>query len=137
MGTGFFDGIAPLRYEGPQSRTELAFRHYNPDEIVAGKRMADHLRFAIRRDDQLAAHIGHGVNALRVQNGAGTNQAIRTKGLRQPFDAAQWIGRVQRHLNGGDAAVDQAFGDGQAFIRGDAAQDGDKGQGHDGSFQSR
>ena len=47
MGTGFFDGIAPLRYEGPQSRTELAFRHYNPDEIVAGKRMADHLRFAI------------------------------------------------------------------------------------------
>jgi xylose isomerase len=47
MSTGFFGDIQPIRYEGPQSRNPLAFRHYNPDEMVMGKRMEDHLRFAI------------------------------------------------------------------------------------------
>ncbi|WP_068300021.1 xylose isomerase [Pararhodobacter sp. CCB-MM2] len=47
MSTGFFDGIAPIRYAGPDADGDLAFRHYNPDEIVLGKRMEDHLRFAV------------------------------------------------------------------------------------------
>ena len=47
MTTGFFDGIAPIRFEGTGSDNDLAFRHYNPDEIVMGMRMEDHLRFAI------------------------------------------------------------------------------------------
>jgi len=45
--TDFFQGIPQIRYEGPQSDNDYAFRHYNPDEVVMGKRMADHLRFAI------------------------------------------------------------------------------------------
>lgn len=45
--TDFFKGIPAIRYEGPQSTNEFAFRAYNPDEIVAGKRMEEHLRFAI------------------------------------------------------------------------------------------
>lgn len=45
--TDFFKGIPAIRYEGPQSDNDFAFRHYNPDEIVAGKAMKDHLRFAI------------------------------------------------------------------------------------------
>ncbi|QYK42353.1 MAG: xylose isomerase [Paracoccaceae bacterium] len=45
--TDFFKGIAPIRYEGPDSDNEFAFRHYNPDEQVLGKRMEDHLRFAV------------------------------------------------------------------------------------------
>jgi len=44
--TDFFDGIPQIRYEGPDSDNEFAFRHYNPDELILGKRMADHLRFA-------------------------------------------------------------------------------------------
>jgi xylose isomerase len=47
MSTGFFGDIAKIRYEGPDSTNPLAYRHYNPDEVVAGKRMEDHLRFAI------------------------------------------------------------------------------------------
>ena len=47
MSTGFFGDIAKIRYEGPESSNPLAFRHYNPDEIVLGKRMEDHLRFAV------------------------------------------------------------------------------------------
>ena len=46
MTTGFFGDIAKIRYEGPESANPLAYRFYNPDEIVAGKRLEDHLRFA-------------------------------------------------------------------------------------------
>lgn len=46
-GTGFFGDIAPIRYEGPQSANPLAFRHYDRDKLVLGKRMEDHLRAAI------------------------------------------------------------------------------------------
>jgi xylose isomerase len=47
MSTGFFDGIAPVRYEGAESASPLAFRHYNADEVVLGKTLRDHLRFAV------------------------------------------------------------------------------------------
>ncbi len=45
--TDFFAGIPQVRYEGPDTDNEFAFRHYNPDEVVMGKRMEDHLRFAV------------------------------------------------------------------------------------------
>jgi xylose isomerase len=45
--TDFFRGIEPLRYEGPETTNPFAFRHYDPEEIVLGKRMEDHLRFAV------------------------------------------------------------------------------------------
>jgi len=35
-----------IQYEGPTSKNPLAFKHYNPDEIVDGKSMKDQLRFA-------------------------------------------------------------------------------------------
>jgi xylose isomerase len=47
MSTGFFGDIAPIRYEGPESTNLLAYRFYDPDEIVLGKRLEDHLRFAV------------------------------------------------------------------------------------------
>src|SRR5208283_5399951 len=43
----FFTGISKILYEGPSSKNPLAFKHYNPDEIVEGKTMAEHLRFAV------------------------------------------------------------------------------------------
>jgi len=47
MSTGFFGDIEKIKYEGPESDNPLAYRHYNPDEKVMGKRMEDHLRFAV------------------------------------------------------------------------------------------
>lgn len=41
----FFD-VPEIQFEGPKSDNPLAFKHYNPDEEVAGKPMRDHLRFA-------------------------------------------------------------------------------------------
>jgi xylose isomerase len=42
-----FPGIGTIRYEGPQTKNMLAFRHYDPDALVEGKPMRDHLRFAV------------------------------------------------------------------------------------------
>ncbi len=43
----YFPEVKKVEYEGPDSKNPLAFKHYNPDEKVMGKRMADHLRFAV------------------------------------------------------------------------------------------
>jgi xylose isomerase len=45
--TEYFPGITKIRYEGPDSRNPLAFKHYNPKAKVLGKTMAEHLRFAV------------------------------------------------------------------------------------------
>ena len=45
--TSYFHHIAPIRYEGADSQNDLAFKHYDRDRIVLGKRMEDHLRFAV------------------------------------------------------------------------------------------
>ncbi|MBW8755313.1 MAG: xylose isomerase [Sphingomonadales bacterium] len=47
MSTGYFADIAPIRFEGPDTDSELAYRYYDKDRIVLGKRMEDHLRFAV------------------------------------------------------------------------------------------
>ncbi|MER8948172.1 xylose isomerase [Mesorhizobium sp. M0185] len=47
MSSGFFGDIQQIKYEGPDSTNPLAYRFYNPNEIVAGKRLEDHLRFAV------------------------------------------------------------------------------------------
>ena len=43
----FFEGFSPIKYEVPDSTNPMAFRHYDPDEVVLGKRLEDHLRFAV------------------------------------------------------------------------------------------
>ena len=45
--TNFFKDIAAIEYAGPGAAGEFAFRNYNPDQVVMGKRMEDHLRFAV------------------------------------------------------------------------------------------
>lgn len=42
-----FPDIPRIEYEGPHSDNPLAFRWYNPDEIVEGKTMREQLRFSI------------------------------------------------------------------------------------------
>jgi xylose isomerase len=42
-----YPGIGKIEYEGRKSKNPLAFKWYNPEEVVSGKKMKDHLRFAI------------------------------------------------------------------------------------------
>lgn len=43
----YFPNIEKIVYEGPRTKNPFAFRHYNPDEVVAGKTMKEHLRFGV------------------------------------------------------------------------------------------
>jgi xylose isomerase len=45
--TTAFKNIGAIKYEGPASRNPLSFKHYNAEEIVEGKTMREHLRFAV------------------------------------------------------------------------------------------
>lgn len=45
--TDFFKNISPVKFEGPNSANPLAYRHYDKDEMVLGKRMEDHIRPAV------------------------------------------------------------------------------------------
>tara|TARA_A100001011_G_scaffold374269_1_gene434568 strand:- start:10167 stop:11483 length:1317 start_codon:yes stop_codon:yes gene_type:complete len=43
----YFKGINKIPFEGSESDNPFAFKYYNPDQIVAGKTMRDHFKFAI------------------------------------------------------------------------------------------
>ncbi|MEO1322153.1 MAG: xylose isomerase [Pseudomonadota bacterium] len=43
----FFDGIGTIAFEGSESSNPLAYRYYDKDRMVMGKRMEDHLRPSI------------------------------------------------------------------------------------------
>ena len=45
--TQYFPGVSKIKYEGPDSKNPLAFKHYNPDEVILGKKMTDHFRFSV------------------------------------------------------------------------------------------
>lgn len=42
----YFNDLPRIDYRGPDADDPLAFRHYDKDRLVLGKRMEDHLRFA-------------------------------------------------------------------------------------------
>ena len=43
----YFKGIDYIKFEGKESDNPLAFKYYNPSQIVAGKTMREHFKFAI------------------------------------------------------------------------------------------
>jgi xylose isomerase len=47
MAEFFTDVQSPIKYEGPDTTNELAYRYYDPDRVVLGKRMEDQLRMAV------------------------------------------------------------------------------------------
>ena len=42
----FYPNIPKVEYEGSKSKNMLAFKHYDKDELVMGKTMGEHLKFA-------------------------------------------------------------------------------------------
>jgi xylose isomerase len=47
MSADYFAEFETVRYEGPDSTNDLAYRWYDKDRVVLGKRMEDYLRFAV------------------------------------------------------------------------------------------
>ena len=44
---GYFDLENAIAFEGADSQNPLAFRHYQADELILGKPLREHLRFAV------------------------------------------------------------------------------------------
>lgn len=47
--------IGKIAYEGPDSKNPFAFKFYNKDEVIAGKKMSEHLKFSMAYWHTLAA----------------------------------------------------------------------------------
>jgi len=47
MSKEYFKGINKIKFEGKESDNPLAFKYYNPDQIISGKTMREHFKFAI------------------------------------------------------------------------------------------
>lgn len=43
----YYKGIGQITFEGAGSDNPLAFKYYNPDQVVAGKTMREHFKFAV------------------------------------------------------------------------------------------
>ncbi len=43
----YYKGIGDIKYEGKESDNPLAFKYYNPDQVVAGKTMREHFKFSV------------------------------------------------------------------------------------------
>jgi len=72
--------VSKINYEGAASTNPLSFKFYNPDELIAGKIMKDHLRFAMSYWHTLC---GEGVDMF----GAGT--ADKSFGTESPLAHAK------------------------------------------------
>ena len=40
----YYKGIDAIRYEGKESDNPLAFKYYDPERVVAGKKMREHFK---------------------------------------------------------------------------------------------
>ncbi|MGC6431396.1 MAG: xylose isomerase [Jejuia sp.] len=47
MSQQYFKNISKIKFEGKDAKNPLAFKYYNPEQIVAGKKMKDHFKFAV------------------------------------------------------------------------------------------
>ena len=77
----FFKGINEIKFEGKDSKNPLAFKYYNPEQIVAGKSMKDHFKFAVA---YWHSFCGQGADPF----GAGT-QNFPWDESKDPFQAAK------------------------------------------------
>jgi len=58
----FFSNVDKIKYEGRDSKNPFAFKHYNPEEIVLGKTMEEHMRFAVAYWHTFASDTAKGVD---------------------------------------------------------------------------
>ena len=63
----YFSGIDMIRYEGSESKNPLAFKYYNPEEVILGKTMKEQLRFAMSYWHTMTARGGDPFGSASMQ----------------------------------------------------------------------
>jgi xylose isomerase len=95
MAKAFFPDVPKIQYEGPKSKNPLAFKHYNPDEVVEGKTLKEHLRFSVTYwhtfRGQLADMFGVGT-AVRPWEDGTNSVAMAQKRVRVAFEFMEKLG---------------------------------------------
>jgi xylose isomerase len=87
-----FPDVPKIAYEGPGSRNPLAFKHYDADEVVEGKTMAEHLRFSVAYwhafRNEAADPFGPGTRRMPWDDGSETvaNAVLRVKAAFEFFE---------------------------------------------------
>lgn len=91
----FFTGIPKIQYEGPKSKNPLAFKHYNPEELVDGKSMKEQLRFSVTYwhtiRGQLADMFGVGTAMRPWEDGSNSMRMAETR-VRVAFEFLEKLG---------------------------------------------
>jgi len=85
----YFPGIPAIKFEGPDSRNPLSFKHYNAREKIAGKSMENHLRFAVcywHTFKGLGSDLFGGPTMLRSYNAAGDPMQVAEATMRAAFE---------------------------------------------------
>ena len=85
----YFPKIDKIKYEGSGSENPLAFRHYNADEVVMGKKMSEHLRFAVcywHTFKGLGGDPFGGPTIIREYNSAGDEMAVAEATMDAAFE---------------------------------------------------
>ena len=81
--TEIFKGIPSVKYEGPESKNPLAFKFYDEDKVVLGKKMSEHLPFAMAWWHNLCANgtdmFGRGTADKSFGQVPGTMEHARAK----------------------------------------------------------
>lgn len=95
MAKEFFPGIDKIRFEGKESRNPMAFRYYDAEKVVMGKKMEDWLRFSMAWWHTLCAEgadqFGGGTKQFPWNESADPIQAAKDK-MDAGFEFMQKIG---------------------------------------------
>src|SRR6266403_5577167 len=90
-----FPDVSKIQFEGAKSKHPLAFKHYNPDEVVEGKTMKDQLRFSVAYwhtfRGQLADMFGVGT-AVRPWEDGTNSVKMAQKRARVAFEFIEKLG---------------------------------------------
>lgn len=107
----FFPGVPRIEYGGPRSRNPLEFKHYNPDEVVGGKTMRDHLRFSVvywhTFANPLSDPFGAGT-AVRPWDDGSRSVANAQKRVRAAFEFIEKLGAPYYAFHDRDVAPEGA-----------------------------
>src|SRR6266511_1543547 len=90
-----FPNISKIQFEGPKAKNPLAFKHYNPDEVVEGRTMKEHLRFSVTYwhtfRGQLADMFGVGTAIRPWEDGTNSVTMAQTR-ARVAFEFIEKLG---------------------------------------------
>ena len=79
----YFPGIGEIKFEGKESKNPLAFRYYQPEKVVYGRKMKDWLKFSMAYWHTLCAEssdpFGEETKDFEWNNGEGVIERAKKK----------------------------------------------------------